>query len=174
VLQALLTSLHGPQPNQGQQGVDHGARPRDGPAGTNLKSAPSCLPARPNYHEIMCMASDDSHPRASYHPQQPLVFAPLPHRTAHRPRDFQRQRSLRASLRLDDRQGAGWHRAVVHLKALPRRWIEHLRPCNRRKLHWPWTLTVTSRLLAVYALVHSLLVVQELCDEYLLNSNSNI
>ena len=58
MLQALLTSLRGPQPNRGLQGGSHGAGPRDDPIEIGLIEALSCLQARPNFHEIVSTAND--------------------------------------------------------------------------------------------------------------------
>jgi len=58
VLQALLTSLRGHQPNHGLQGGSHGAGPRDDPIEIGLIEALSCLQARPNFHEIVSTAND--------------------------------------------------------------------------------------------------------------------
>jgi hypothetical protein len=58
VLQALLTSLNGPQPNRGLQGGSRGAGPRDDPIETSLIEALSCLQARPNFHEIVSTTND--------------------------------------------------------------------------------------------------------------------
>ena len=58
MLQVLLTSLNGPQPNRGLQGGSHGAGPRDDPIETGLMEALSCLQARPNFHEIVSTTND--------------------------------------------------------------------------------------------------------------------
>ena len=58
MLQALLTSLSGPQPNRGIQGGSHGTGPRDDPIETSLMEALSCLQARPNFHDIVSTTSD--------------------------------------------------------------------------------------------------------------------
>ena len=58
MLQALLTSLHGRQPNRGLQGGSHGAGPRDDPIETSLIEALGCLQARPNFHEIVSTTND--------------------------------------------------------------------------------------------------------------------
>ena len=58
MLQALLTSLNGPQPNRGLQGGSHGAGPQDDPIETSLMEALSCLQARPNFHEIVSTTND--------------------------------------------------------------------------------------------------------------------
>ena len=53
MLQALLTSLNGPQPNHGLQGGSHGAGPREDPIETSLIEALSSLQSRPKFHEIV-------------------------------------------------------------------------------------------------------------------------
>ena len=58
MLQALLTSLNGPQANRGLQGGSYGAGPRDDPIETGLMEALSCLQARPNFHEIVSTTND--------------------------------------------------------------------------------------------------------------------
>jgi len=58
VLQALLTSLRGHQPNHGLQGGSHGAGPRDDPIEISLIEALSCLQTRPNFHEIVSTEND--------------------------------------------------------------------------------------------------------------------
>ena len=58
MLQALLTSLHGHQPNRGLQGGSRGAGPRDDPIETSLIEALSSLQARPNFHEIVSTTND--------------------------------------------------------------------------------------------------------------------
>ena len=58
MLQALITSLNGPQPYRGPQGGSHGAGPRDDPIEIGLMKALSCLQARPNFHEIVSTTND--------------------------------------------------------------------------------------------------------------------
>jgi hypothetical protein len=58
VLQALLATLNGPQPNRALQGGSHGAGPRDDSIETGLMGALSCLRARPNFHEIVSTTND--------------------------------------------------------------------------------------------------------------------
>ena len=53
MLQALLTSLNGPQPNHGLPGGSHGAGPREDPVETSLIEALSFLQSRPKFHEIV-------------------------------------------------------------------------------------------------------------------------
>ena len=53
MLQALLTSLNGPQPSHGLQGGSHGAGPREDPIETSLIEALSSLQARSKFHEIV-------------------------------------------------------------------------------------------------------------------------
>ena len=58
MLQALLTTLNGPQQNPGLQGGSHGAGPRDDPIETGLVEGLSCLQARANFHEVVSTTND--------------------------------------------------------------------------------------------------------------------